>query len=181
MTPRHLRCLLVPAFLSLLAIGPPARAASDAPGPAVGARYDGAHVYLAPEEIELFVKSFIATFGGTASRLTSTTVTPTPSKANFIAVHTPVGSLSVFGFTSPIPYPFGLERTGYLVKDLDRAVADATTAGAGLAVAPFFDPDRPRCNPRLAGRGDDAALLAHDPASRARARHCPGKPRLRPA
>ena len=70
----------------------------------------------------------------------TTTVTPTPSGATFVALRTPVGPVSVLAFTTPIPYPFGSERVGYLVKDLDAAVAAAVAAGAGVLVAPFADP-----------------------------------------
>jgi predicted enzyme related to lactoylglutathione lyase len=55
-------------------------------------------------------------------------------------VLTPVGSVSVFGFKTPIPYPFGLERTGYLVTDMDEAVRAAKATGADVFVAPFNDP-----------------------------------------
>ncbi len=55
-------------------------------------------------------------------------------------VLTPVGTLSVFGFKTPVPYPFGAERTGYLVTDLDLAVRAARAAGADVIVAPFNDP-----------------------------------------
>jgi predicted enzyme related to lactoylglutathione lyase len=48
--------------------------------------------------------------------------------------------LSVFGFTTPIPYPFGVERTGYLVTDLDAAISAARSAGADVLVGPFKDP-----------------------------------------
>jgi predicted enzyme related to lactoylglutathione lyase len=50
-----------------------------------------------------------------------------------------VGLLSVFAYTTPIPYPFGEERTGYLVTDMDAAVAAARQAGAEIVVAPFAD------------------------------------------
>jgi predicted enzyme related to lactoylglutathione lyase len=55
-------------------------------------------------------------------------------------VMTPVGTVSVFGFKTPVPYPFGLERTGYLVTDLDEAIRAAKAAGADVLVAPFYDP-----------------------------------------
>jgi hypothetical protein len=45
----------------------------------------------------------------------------------------------VFGFTTPIPYPFGLERTGYLVTDMDTAIQSAKANEADLIVAPFRD------------------------------------------
>ena len=55
-------------------------------------------------------------------------------------VLTPVGTISVFGFKTPIPYPFGLERTGYLVDNLDAAIRQARLEGADVLVAPFSDP-----------------------------------------
>jgi predicted enzyme related to lactoylglutathione lyase len=55
-------------------------------------------------------------------------------------VLTPVGTLSVFGFKTPVPYPFGAERTGYLVTDLEAAVQAARTTGADVLVTPFNDP-----------------------------------------
>jgi predicted enzyme related to lactoylglutathione lyase len=55
-------------------------------------------------------------------------------------VLTPVGTVSVFGFKTPIPYPFGLERAGYLVRDMDEAVRSAKANGADVIVAAFNDP-----------------------------------------
>jgi hypothetical protein len=46
----------------------------------------------------------------------------------------------VFGFKTPIPYPFGAERTGYLVTDMDLAVRSAKAHGADIIVATFPDP-----------------------------------------
>jgi hypothetical protein len=51
-----------------------------------------------------------------------------------------VGTISLFGFKTPVPYPFGEERTGYLVTDLDRAITAAKAVGADVIVAPFPDP-----------------------------------------
>jgi hypothetical protein len=48
--------------------------------------------------------------------------------------------VSLFGFKTPIPYPFGAERTGYLVTDLDAAIAAAKSAGADVLVESFPDP-----------------------------------------
>jgi predicted enzyme related to lactoylglutathione lyase len=55
-------------------------------------------------------------------------------------VLTPVGTVSIFGFKTPIPYPFGAERTGYLVTDIDAAIGAARTTGADVLVTPFDDP-----------------------------------------
>jgi hypothetical protein len=107
---------------------------------AVGPQYDSTHVYVAPEDLDRFVASFVGTFGGTGSKAVVTSVTPTPSENVLRFILSPVGSLSVFGFKTPIPYPFGAERTGYLVVDLDAAVSAAEADGADVIVAPFPDP-----------------------------------------
>ncbi len=117
-----------------------ARTVAATPNVAVGPQYDTAHVYVAPEDFDRFVASLVATFGGTASKQGVFTVTPTPSSTMSQLVLTPVGTISVFGFKTPIPYPFGAERTGYLVTDLDEAVRAARTTGADVLVSPFNDP-----------------------------------------
>src|SRR5215472_1753028 len=109
-------------------------------GVAVGPQYDTTHVYVAPQDFDRFVASLIATFGGTTTKQGVFTVTPTPSSTMSQLVLTPAGSISVFGFKTPIPYPFGLERTGYLVTDLDAGVRAAQESEADIIVAPFNDP-----------------------------------------
>jgi predicted enzyme related to lactoylglutathione lyase len=116
-----------------------AREAPDV-GYAVGAQYDTTHVYVAPEDFDRFVASFVATFGGTTSKQGVFQVTPTPSQTMSQLILTPAGTVSVFGFKTPIPYPFGQERTGYLVRDLDAAVAAAKQHGATRLVTIFPDP-----------------------------------------
>ena len=107
---------------------------------AVGPEYDTTHVYVAPEDFDRFVASLLATFGGTKTKQGVFTVTPTQSSTMSQLVLTPVGSVSVFGFKTPIPYPFGLERTGYLVTDMGEAIGAAKATGADVLVATFNDP-----------------------------------------
>src|SRR5256712_8711398 len=109
-------------------------------GVAVGPQYDTTHVYVAPEDFDRFVASLLATFGGTTTKQGVFTVTPTESSTMSQLVLTPVGTVSVFGFKQPVPYPFGLERTGYLVTDMAQAVRAAKATGADVFVAPFNDP-----------------------------------------
>jgi hypothetical protein len=110
------------------------------PDLAVGPQYDTTHVYVAPEAFDRFVGSLVATFGGATTKQVVTNVTPTPSSTLSQLVLTPAGSISVFGFKTPVPYPFGLERTGYLVTDMDMAVRTARATGADILVSPFPDP-----------------------------------------
>src|SRR5258705_9794035 len=107
---------------------------------AVAPQYDTTHVYVAPEDFDRFVASLLATFGGTTCKQGVFTVTPTPGSPMNQLVLTPVGTLSVFGFKTPVPYPFGVERTGYLVTDMDAALEVARACGADVIVAPFDDP-----------------------------------------
>jgi hypothetical protein len=117
-----------------------AYAAPASSGLAVGPQYDTTHVYVRPEDFDTFVATVLATFGGTTSKQGVFMVTPTPSSTMSQLVLTPVGTLSVFGFKTPVPYPFGSERTGYLVTDLDAAVRGAQAAGADVLVSSFPDP-----------------------------------------
>jgi hypothetical protein len=136
-----LLCLGVDRWLPRLDTAPRiAYAATATPDVAVGPQYDTTHVYVAPEEFDRFVASLLATFGGTTSKQGVFTVTPTPSSTMSQLVLTPAGTISVFGFKTAIPYPFGVERTGYLVTDLDGAIQVARTDGADVLVSPFDDP-----------------------------------------
>src|SRR6201982_3579001 len=114
--------------------------AAGTPGVAVGPQYDTTHVYVAPQDFDRFVASLIATFGGTTTKQGVFTVTPTPSSTMSQLVLTPAGTVSVFGFKTPVPHPFGVERTGYLVTDLDGSVKAAQGDGADVVVVPFNDP-----------------------------------------
>ncbi len=134
------RALLV---VLVMAIAPAGAAESTPPAPAtlsVGPQYDTTHVYVPAEEFEQFVSSFVSTFGGRALPAGVATVTPEPSKTKSQLVLTPAGTVSVFGFETPIPYPFGSERMGYLLDDFDAGVQAAQADGADLLVAPFRDP-----------------------------------------
>jgi hypothetical protein len=115
-------------------------ASTSTPNPGVAPQYDTTHVYVSPEDFDRFVASLVATFGGTTSKQGVFTVTPTPSSTMSQLVLTPAGTVSVFGFKTPIPYPFGAERTGYLVTDLDGATRSAVEDGADVLVSPFNDP-----------------------------------------
>ncbi|MFC3651149.1 VOC family protein [Dyella humi] len=107
---------------------------------AVGAQYDTTHVYIAPGDFDTFVNSFTATFGGKPSKRGTFNVLPVPSSTEGQYVWTPAGTLSTFAFLTPIPYPFGQERTGYLVTDMDEAIKEARAAGAEVIVDKFKDP-----------------------------------------
>jgi predicted enzyme related to lactoylglutathione lyase len=140
-------------LVSLLACGaspPPAAtpvaavqaSAGEGPAPAVAvaSQYDTTHVYVATEDVDKFITSFLATFGGQSTKQVVVTVTPGPSSTTSQLLQTPVGTVSLFGFKTPIPAPFGTERNGYLVTDLDQALSSARASGADVIVETFPDP-----------------------------------------
>src|SRR5271154_6733452 len=122
---RNHLALTLAAFLLTAAAGPALSQTSGPPDPAIGPQYDTTHVYVAPADFDRFVASLLATFGGSATKEGVFQVTPTPSQTMSQLVLTPAGSVSVFGFKTPVPYPFGAERTGYLVTDMNLAVQAA--------------------------------------------------------
>ena len=138
----HCRIALALLGASIALSAAPVRAygAASTPAVAVGPQYDTTHVYVAPSDVDRFVASFLATFGGQSTKQAVATVTPTPSSTSTQLLQTPVGTVSLFGFKTPIPFPFGAERTGYLVTDLGVAVKAARAAGANVLVAEFPDP-----------------------------------------
>jgi hypothetical protein len=134
------------ALLTVLIAGPLLSSQNATPHPsasdviAVASQYDTTHVYVAPSEVDRFVAAFLGTFGGQSTKQVVATVTPTPSSTTSQLLQTPSGTVSLFGFKTPIPHPFGAERTGLLVTDLDAAVRAAKASGADVLVAPFPDP-----------------------------------------
>jgi hypothetical protein len=125
---------------AVVLLGTAPATARKTPDFAVGPQYDTTHVYVPQDQYDAFMRSFVATFGGSLSKQGEFQVTPTPSKTKSQLALTPAGSVSAFGFLTPIPYPFGQERTGYLVTDMDKAVAAAVKHGAVRVITTFPDP-----------------------------------------
>jgi hypothetical protein len=136
-----LTLLLAVVLIGGVPVAQPALAREAAtPDYSVGPQYDTTHVYVPQEQYDAFMKSFVATFGGKLSPQGQFQVTPTPSKTKSQLALTPAGTVSGFGFLTPIPYPFGHERNGYLVTDMDAAVAAAVKHGAIRLITTFPDP-----------------------------------------
>jgi hypothetical protein len=105
-----LRAITVLALAGVVAGGVELKSAAQISPPAapdigVGSQYGTTHVYVEFADFDRFVASFVATFGGKTTKASIVTVTPAPSLAKSQLVLTPVGNLSVFGFTTPVPTP----------------------------------------------------------------------------
>jgi hypothetical protein len=112
----------------------------ETPEVAVAPQYSTTHVYVEPKDLDAFAKCFLGTLGGTSTKQVVVTVTPTSSSTTSQLLQTPSGTISLFGFTTPIPAPFGTERHGYLVRNMASALSAARSLGAGVIVTPFPDP-----------------------------------------
>jgi len=107
---------------------------------AVGPQYDTAHVYVVPRRrgpLYRYCHRNVRRYQVPTSCVDNH---PDAQQDDWRAVFTPVGTFSVLGFTTPIPHPFGLERTGYLVTDMDTAIRLAKANEGDVVVAPFKDP-----------------------------------------
>ncbi|HEX7781283.1 MAG TPA: glyoxalase [Sphingobium sp.] len=136
----RLALMVATALVVISPAAAPAKSGVASADYSVGPQYDTTHVYVAPEDFDRFVASFNATLGGTSSKQGVFQVTPTASRTKSQLVLTPAGTISVFGFLTPVPTPFGAERTGYLVSDMDAAVASAVKHGATRLITTFPDP-----------------------------------------
>ncbi|MCM2381034.1 VOC family protein [Pseudomonas marginalis] len=134
------KAIKVSGALTLLASAMMGNAFAATPSVAVAPQYDTSHVYVAPADVDRFAQSFLATFGGKSTAQVVVNVLPVPSSTTSQLLQTPAGTVSLFGFTTPIPHPFGQERNGYLVKDMDVALKAARENGAAVIVSDFPDP-----------------------------------------
>ena len=126
--------------------------AGSLPDVAVGPQYDTTHVYLNAADYDTFVDAWTSTFGGKPGQRITANVTPVESSTLLQYVWSPVGNLSTFAFQTPVPHPYGAERTGWLVTDIDKAIAAARAAGAEVIVDKFKDPiGRASCRERVYG------------------------------
>src|SRR3984957_19731076 len=99
---RYLAVTTIPALLivgsaglSLLPVTAPpvVNASTSKQNPGVAPQYDTTHVYVSPAKFDGFVSSFLATFGGTATKQGVFSVTPTPSSTMSQLLMTPVGTM----------------------------------------------------------------------------------------
>ncbi|MDX3909623.1 MAG: hypothetical protein QHC67_07360 [Sphingobium sp.] len=144
---------------ALIAISPAAAPAqSSAPAQnsgnnfLVGPQYDTTHVYVAPEDFDRFVTSFIATFGRTASKQGVFQVTPTDSKSyRRLRMTSGYGKMNVMVSGGQLPWPYGRDMTGYEVGDLTATLAKAKAAGVETLVPPHAESNRTSAIVRFPG------------------------------
>jgi hypothetical protein len=154
-----LAAVLLPFFSAFASDA--AGAAEQGAGVAVGAQYDSTHVYVAPADIDAFVNSIVATFGGQPSKRIVGNVLPVASRTGMQYVLMPVGVLSVFAYQTPVPFPFGEERTGYLVTDMTQAIEAQWPGGVKMQLYWHF---KPSTNPPLETIPDNRVYISRDRA-----------------
>jgi hypothetical protein len=98
------KAIKVSVALTLLAGAMMGNAFAATPSVAVAPQYDTSHVYVAPADVDRFAQSFLATFGGKSTPQVVVNVLPVPSSTTSQLLQTPAGTVSLFGFTTPMPH-----------------------------------------------------------------------------
>lgn len=125
-----------------------ASAATETPSPAVhsksaspyGPSYNTGHAYVEHGQLDAFIHSWEATFGGTNPPPSASNITPTQSTELGAIINSPIGIVSAYDYQTPVPYPFGAEHGGIAVHGIDTATATADRDGASAIVAPWTGP-----------------------------------------
>jgi len=116
------------AFVATQAMADPR---AQTPDVAVFPQYDTAHVYVAAGGADAFIRSFVATFGGQASKGIEANSASAMNDGESQYVWSPVGTLAVFNSSTPRQVPLG-----YMVLDMDKAIAEAKAVGAKVIDGP---------------------------------------------
>ncbi|WP_265443717.1 hypothetical protein [Flexivirga meconopsidis] len=104
-----------------------------------GPAYDSTHIYTTFADMAPLTEQLQAVFGGEVKTYGELNICPQPSLSVVSVLLSPYGLLSLFGFSTPIPYPFGQDKHGYRIRRRDEMIGRATEAGLDFAVAPFDD------------------------------------------
>lgn len=98
-----------------------------------GPQYALPHVFMFPDQLELFIEKFTAVFDGTADPISDVNLAAVPAVMRFTDLHTSVGAISAQAYKDNAPpFPMGKESIGFGVADMDKAVQVADLAGAKI-------------------------------------------------
>jgi hypothetical protein len=128
------------AVVASFAVLTPTAAAQPRAASPYGPSDNTAHAYVQHGQLDAFIHSWEATFGGTNPPPAANTITPTGSRMVGAIINSPIGVVSAYDYQTPVPYPFGAEHGGVAVHGVDAATATARVAGGVAAVAPWTGP-----------------------------------------
>jgi hypothetical protein len=112
-------------------------------------------VYVSEDAADAFLRSFVAFSGGSVASDERAAPGDEIGKAattiRRIGVGSTFGKLLVLVTAGQLPYPYGLETTGYEVDDLAATVEKAVSLGAKVLVPPLNAHDRMSAMVQFAG------------------------------
>jgi hypothetical protein len=103
-------------------------------------------VYVSPERADAFIRSFLRFSRGKVVSDDSLAPGVEIGRPNDpyrrIRIESVFGKMTVFVTDGHLPYPYGIEFTGYEVADLKDTLAKATASGATVLIEPFTSEHR---------------------------------------
>jgi hypothetical protein len=98
-------------------------------------------VYVSPDRVDAFVRSFLAFSHGTIvsdeARAPGLEIGRPAETYRRVRIESKFGKLTAFVTDGHLPYPYGREMTGYEVTNLAETLAKAKAAGADVLVPPY--------------------------------------------
>lgn len=103
-------------------------------------------VYVSPDRVDAFVKSFVTfSHGKVASdeaKAPGVEIGRTGDTFRRVRIESTFGKMTVFVTDGHLPYPYGHEMTGYEVGNLSDTLSKAKAHGAKVLVEPFTSEGR---------------------------------------
>jgi hypothetical protein len=98
-------------------------------------------VYVSPDSVEAFIRSFLAFSRGKIvsddAHAPGIEIGRPTDTYRLVRIESNFGKLTVLVTDGHLPYPYGRELTGYQVANLAHTLAKAQAAGVKILVAPY--------------------------------------------
>jgi hypothetical protein len=112
-------------------------------------------VYVSPDRVDAFVRSFLAFSHGTIltddARAPGVEIGRPGGTYRRVRIESKFGKLTVFVTDGHLPYPYGREMMGYEVANLAETLTKAKAAGADVLVPPYKTDERDEVVVRFPG------------------------------
>jgi len=103
-------------------------------------------VYMSPDRVDAFVRSFLAFSHGTVvsddARAPGVEIGRPAETYRRVRIESKFGKLTALVTDGHLPYPYGREITGYEVTNLADTLAKAKSAGVKILVSPYQTEER---------------------------------------
>jgi hypothetical protein len=103
-------------------------------------------VYVSPDRVDAFVRSFLAFSHGSVvsdeAQAPGVEIGRPAETCRRVRIESKFGKLTAFVTDGHLPYPYGREMTGYEVTNLAETLTKAKAAGADVLIPPYKTDER---------------------------------------